>query len=99
MRGIGLPFAATIALATITSAAIVAGVGRQEVAAPAAAGRPAESPAALSAGVAAALARQPVAFVANRGQADPRVRFTAQGAGFAFFATPDDVRLALDRSP
>ena len=39
MRGIGLPFTAAIALVVVTSAAVVAGVGRQEVAAPAAAGR------------------------------------------------------------
>jgi hypothetical protein len=99
MRGIGLPFAAAIALATITSAAVVAGVVRQEVAAPAATGRHPAPSAALTARVSAALARQPVAFVANRGQTDARVRYAAQGSGFAFFATPDEVRLALDRSP
>jgi hypothetical protein len=99
MRGIPLPFTIAIGLAIVASAGAVAGIGREEGAAPAA-GRPEAAPSQrLTAQVAAALERQPVAFVANRGQTDPRVRFAAQGSGFAFFATPDDVRIALDRTP
>ena len=37
----------------------------------------------------------PVAFVANAGQSDARVRYLAQGGGYGFFFTDHGVRLAL----
>ena len=39
----------------------------------------------------------PVAFVENRGQSDPRVRYYARGHRFGFFLTPGAMTLALDR--
>ena len=61
------------------------------------AGPAAESSPAPSAEVRTArpLASLPVAFVENRGQTDSRVRYYAQGAGFGFYLTPDDIRLAF----
>jgi hypothetical protein len=47
------------------------------------------------AGPARALAALPLAFVPNRGQTDPRVRFYAAGNHFALFATPDELMLSL----
>jgi hypothetical protein len=40
-----------------------------------------------------AFAGLPVAFVENRGQTDPRVRFYARGLRFAFYLTPEEVML------
>ncbi len=42
-----------------------------------------------------AFGSMPVAFVANRGQTDPKVRYYATGPRYAFFATPDEVMLSL----
>jgi hypothetical protein len=42
--------------------------------------------------------RMPVAFVANRGQSDARVRYAAQGAGYGFFVTRDELVLSLARA-
>jgi hypothetical protein len=42
-----------------------------------------------------ALAKLPVAFVENRGQTDARVRYYAQGPGYGFYLTADDVVLAF----
>ena len=42
-----------------------------------------------------AFAGLPVAFIENRGQLDPRVRYYVQGRQHAFFVTRDDVVLAL----
>src|SRR5262245_29367945 len=42
-----------------------------------------------------AYAKLPVAFVENRGQKDPRVRYYAQGHGYAFYLTRDQVVLGL----
>src|SRR5262245_8622526 len=39
----------------------------------------------------------PVAFVANRGQTDPRVRYVAMGSRYAFFATRHELMLSLSR--
>ena len=39
----------------------------------------------------------PVAFVENRGQTDPRVRYYARGDRFGFFLMPGAVTVALDR--
>src|SRR5438132_7359021 len=39
----------------------------------------------------------PLAFVENRGQADARVRYYAQGNRYAFFATRDEVMLSLGK--
>ena len=39
----------------------------------------------------------PVAFVANRGQTDPRVRYYAVGHRFAFFATRHELMLSLSK--
>src|SRR5262245_8692736 len=38
----------------------------------------------------------PMHFEANRGQADPAVRFTAQGAGYSVYLTPRESVLVLD---
>ena len=45
----------------------------------------------------AAYARLPLAFVANAGQTDARVRYSAQGAGFSVFLTRKEAMLALQR--
>ncbi len=39
----------------------------------------------------------PVAFVPNRGQTDPRVRYYAVGHRYAFFATRDELMLSLSK--
>src|SRR4051812_41787597 len=96
MRGTA-PVTLAIALATTAAVLTVVGATRSGAPAGAVAARPQPSPAAVRA--AATLAREPVAFVENRGQTDRRVRFAAQGDGFAFFATPGELRLALDRPP
>src|SRR5262245_47245945 len=49
------------------------------------------------AGVEQALGARPVAFVPNRGQTDPRVRYYAVGQRYAFFATRDELMLSLSR--
>ncbi|HZT72118.1 MAG TPA: choice-of-anchor D domain-containing protein, partial [Terriglobales bacterium] len=43
----------------------------------------------------AAYGRLPLAFEANRGQTDPRVRFLARGPGYTLFLTSPDAVLAL----
>src|SRR3954451_13407361 len=40
----------------------------------------------------------PVAFVANRGQTDPRVRYSAVGHGSAFSAPRHELMLSLSRN-
>jgi hypothetical protein len=42
--------------------------------------------------------RLPLAFTPNAGQADPRVRYSAQGAGFSVSLTRSEVLLALQHS-
>jgi Beta-propeller repeat len=42
-----------------------------------------------------AYAKLPVSFVENRGQTDPRVRYYAQGNGYAFYMTPSEVMLTF----
>jgi hypothetical protein len=42
-----------------------------------------------------AYATLPLAFVENRGQTDPRVRFSAQGLRYAFHFTPDSALLTF----
>jgi Beta-propeller repeat len=49
------------------------------------------------AGAQQAFGTVPVAFVANRGQTDPRVRYYAVGHGFAFFATRHELMLSLSK--
>ena len=44
-----------------------------------------------------ALAAMPLAFVANQGQTDARVRYYAVGNHYAFFATRDELMLSLTR--
>jgi hypothetical protein len=44
-----------------------------------------------------AFGTMPVAFVANRGQTDPRVRYYAVGHRFAFFATRHELMLSLSK--
>jgi len=61
------------------------------------------APSALNAATAtpaalATLAQQPLAFVPNQGQSDPRVRYQAQGMGGTLFFTSDEVVLALPGS-
>jgi hypothetical protein len=46
---------------------------------------------------AASLGDTPMHFEANRGQADPAVRFTAQGADYSVYLTPREAVLVLDR--
>src|SRR6266850_5326698 len=46
-----------------------------------------------------AYARLPVAFVENRGQIDPRVRYYAQGPRYAFYLTRDEVILSFVNDP
>src|SRR5919198_639397 len=46
----------------------------------------------------AAYGKLPLAFTANAGQTDARVRYYAQGAGFSIFFTRSKVMLALERS-
>src|SRR4029077_9166897 len=43
-----------------------------------------------------ALARLPLAFEANRGQTDSRVRFLSRGRGYTMFLTPDGAVLSLN---
>jgi len=45
----------------------------------------------------AAYAKLPLAFTANAGQTDPRVRYSAQGAGFSVFLTRKEAMLDLRR--
>ena len=45
----------------------------------------------------AAYGKLPLAFTANAGQTDPRVRYSAQGAGFSVFLTRREAMLALQR--
>ena len=45
----------------------------------------------------AAYAKMPLAFAPNAGQTNPRVRYSAQGAGFAVFLTRREAVLALRR--
>jgi len=40
----------------------------------------------------------PLSFEANQGQTDPKVKFLARGAGYAFFLTPNEAVLALQRT-
>ena len=40
---------------------------------------------------------RPLAFEANRGQADEQVKFLARGAGYTVFLTPTEAVVALDR--
>ncbi len=46
--------------------------------------------------VAEAYGRLPLSFEANRGQADPRVKFLARGSGYTLFLTGAETVLALD---
>jgi hypothetical protein len=41
------------------------------------------------------LVRLPLAFEANQGQADERVKFISRGNGYALFLTADEAVLAL----
>src|SRR5437867_2393038 len=45
--------------------------------------------------VLSAYAKLPVAFVENRGQIDSRVQYYAQGNGYAFYLTREEVMLSL----
>ena len=45
----------------------------------------------------AAYGKLPLAFTANAGQADARVRYAAQGAGFSVFLTRREAMLSLQR--
>jgi len=45
--------------------------------------------------VAASFTRLPLAFEANRGQADPSVRFVSRGAGYTLFLTDKEAYLAV----
>jgi len=45
----------------------------------------------------AAYGNQPLAFTANAGQTDARVRYSVQGAGFSVFLTRREAMLSLQR--
>ena len=45
----------------------------------------------------AAYGKLPLAFTANAGQIDPRVRYSAQGGGLSVFLTREEAMLALER--
>ena len=68
---------------------VVAGVRVASVARPPAGG-PASVPPAVR-----ALDRLPLAFEANQGQTDPRVRFLARGRGYSLFLAQDESILVL----
>ena len=42
---------------------------------------------------------RPLAFEANRGQADEQVKFLARGAGYTVFLTPTEAVVALGAGP
>jgi hypothetical protein len=44
-------------------------------------------------------AKLPVSFVENRGQTDAQVRYVAQGDGYTFFMTPNEVMLSFAKAP
>jgi hypothetical protein len=46
-----------------------------------------------------AYAKLPVAFVENRGQLEPRVRYYAQGRRYAFYLTRDEVVMSFENEP
>ena len=54
-------------------------------------------PAPAASTAASAFGDMPLAFVPNRGQTDPRVRYYAVGRRSAFFATPDELMLSLSK--
>jgi hypothetical protein len=49
--------------------------------------------------IASSYGKLPLAFEANRGQSDPRVRFLARGSGYGVFLTGQEAVLALHVSP
>jgi hypothetical protein len=92
---------AAIGIGLIMTATAVAGVGRLDSRGPQPGSRAAGAiaPRLGSSAMAQALADRPVAFVENRGQIDPRVRYYAQGDRFAFYLTQREIVLALMRRP
>ena len=44
-------------------------------------------------------AKLPIAFVENRGQLEPRVRYYAQGPRYAFYLTRDEVVMSFENEP
>jgi hypothetical protein len=62
------------------------------------AGPAAAAPDATRVGLSDAYARLPLAFEANRGQADPQVKFLARGRGYTLFLTSTEAVLALGKS-
>src|SRR4051812_1457455 len=81
--------AATVAMGGAAALATQAAPTR-----PASAGHGAARAGGPTAGAEQAFGSLPLAFVANRGQTDPRVRYYAAGARFAFFATRDELMLS-----
>ena len=79
-------------IAIVVTLTLVAGTRISLVAGPAAGASPAPS---ADGSTTQPLASLPVAFIENRGQTDSLVRYYAQGAGFGFYLTPDDIRLAF----
>lgn len=61
----------------------------------AAAAAPARPARGADAGLPRELAERPLAFEANRGQADPQVRFLARGTGYTVFLTQTEAVVAL----
>jgi hypothetical protein len=83
------------ALAIILVAALATGGDRPAAAAFREAKRQPSAP--MKQQALAAYAKLPLAFVANAGQTDARVRYSAQGAGLAVFLTRREAMLALER--
>src|SRR6266571_6955706 len=57
--------------------------------------RPASSAEPTQARLAESYGKLPLSFEANKGQADPRVKFISRGSGYTLFLTSDEAVLAL----
>src|SRR5262245_3559506 len=87
--------AGVLAAAVALGGAAVAGrTGPSQTVAP---GSPSSHAAGATARAEQAFGAMPVAFVANRGQTDPRVRYYAVGHRFAIFATRHELMLSLSK--
>src|SRR4051794_14446518 len=91
-------FVLLVGVMVATVAMVVATLATQaETSRSASAGHGAVPAAGARAAAEQAFGSMPVAFVANRGQTDPRVRYYAVGHRFAFFATPHELMLSLSK--
>nr|MDP9463107.1 SBBP repeat-containing protein [Actinomycetota bacterium] len=101
MRGAKLLLTTGASLGIVASAiAIGTAVPLSGPARPEVLGEPAREAAATPADrqqAASAYAKLPVSFVENQGQTDERVRYYAQGNGYAFYMTPTEVMLSFSK--